>query len=508
MQHTFLLTPGIWILRRLRLGGKLALLAGFGCLSLVVAALLLARPQPSAAAVWTWCALAIGVMLYLALALWANVSGVLRWLDQTMDHAAAGDLRRLSGLDGRDELTGIGRELDRMLLTLSAMVANIRSNAALVAQAGRNLTSNNLELATRSEEQASSLAQTGASVAQLSEAVTGNAQAAAAAAARIKDLLQAADTGAQVMEHAVQAIDQIQQDANRMGEIIGTIDSIAFQTNILALNAAVEAARAGEQGRGFAVVASEVRALAGRSAEAARQIRDLISGAVQQVESSVEQIRSAGAGFASVVEGVHSVAGNVGEIADSASSQSAGLAEIDSAVRQLDEITHDNATMAGNALLQTRALEERAGTLAEAVRAFRLQQGTADEAVALVQQAVSLHRSCPDRSNYLQTLSDPAQPYHDRDMYVFALDGNGTYLAFGGNPAKVGTRVQDVAGVDGNGLLHDIVTQAEQGPGWVEYEFTNPATNAVQHKMSFVQRVADLYVGCGVYKTLTAAQPQ
>ena len=121
--------------------------------------------------------------------------------------------------------------------------------------------------------------------------------------------------------------------------------------------------------------------------------------------------------------------------------------------------------------------------------------------MALVERAAA---AAQGRSNqaFLQALTDPAQPYHDRDMYVFVLDAQGTYLAFGGNPAKVGTRVQDVPGVAGDQLLRDIVAQAERGPGWVEYDITNPLSGAVQTKMSFVQRAGDNYLGCGVYKTL------
>jgi hypothetical protein len=314
---------------------------------------------------------------------------------------------------------------------------------------------------------------------------------------------EAADAGAQTMARAVESVQGIRSDARRMSEIIGVIDGIAFQTNILALNAAVEAARAGEQGRGFAVVAGEVRMLASRSAEAAREIRGLIGTSVRQVEASAGLISSAGEGIASMADGIRSVAANVSEISHSVNEQGTGLREISAAVQQIDQITQRNAQMVGEALRQAQALESRASTLSQAVMSFRLQQGTADEAVALVERAAGLRRSGSQEA-FLRTLTDPAQPYHDRDMYVFALDAAGTYLAFGGNPAKVGTRVQDIPGIAGDQLLRDIIAQAERGPGWVEYDITNPATGTVQTKMSFVQCAGDLYLGCGVYKTLTA----
>jgi signal transduction histidine kinase len=159
--------------------------------------------------------------------------------------------------------------------------------------------------------------------------------------------------------------------------------------------------------------------------------------------------------------------------------------------------------MVGHAVQQAEALESRASTLSRAVSAFRLQQGTAEEAVALVGRAVALHKGT-SRDQFLRSITDKNQPYHDRDMYVFVLDTAGTYLAFGGNSAKVGTRVQDIPGIAGDRLVSDIVGQADHAPGWVEYNITNPSTGAVQTKMSYVSRVGDLYVGCGVYKALAA----
>jgi len=151
---------------------------------------------------------------------------------------------------------------------------------------------------------------------------------------------------------------------------------------------------------------------------------------------------------------------------------------------------------------QSIALGARAATLSSAVASFQLQQGTAQEARALVERAVALCRSGLPREQFLRTLTDPSQPWHDRDMYMFALDRAGTYLAFGGNPAKVGTLVRDIPGIAGDQLVADIVAQAERSPGWVEYDIANPVTGKVQTKMSFVWLVGDLYLGCGVYKSL------
>jgi methyl-accepting chemotaxis protein len=443
------------------------------------------------------------VLGYLMVAFYFSFMSDLRHVMHFMNEAAAGNLREQVATRGRDELATMTESLKGMISGLSAMVASVRSNSALVAHAGKSLASSNRELADRTEQQAANLEETAASVEQLSSTAQNNAQTMQQSSAQAEQVRGAADRGAHTMTEAVHSVEAIQSSAQRMNEIIGVIDGLAFQTNILALNAAVEAARAGEAGRGFAVVASEVRSLAQRSAESAKEIRQLISTSSGQVGTTVGQIRAAGAGMGEIVNGIRDVAGNMGSTASSSAEQSATLEEVSTAIRQLDEITQRNAQMVEHAVEQAVKLEQRASTLAQAVEAFRLQQGTADEALALMERAIA-YRQQTSRDNFLRGLTDSQQGFFDRDMYVFALDSSGAYVAFGGNPAKVGTRVQDIAGIDGQGLLNAIVTQASREPGWVEYDITNPATGTVQTKMSYVQQVDDVFVGCGVYKNLVA----
>ena len=444
----------------------------------------------------------LGLLLFLLLSFYRSFVIDFRDVLTVMKQTAAGNLQARVKIRGNDELSDLARLLEGMTRNLSSMVAEVRSNSALVAHAGKSLALGNRDLADRTEQQAANLEETAASVQQLSSTVHQNAETASdsdSQAARVRDV---AESGAQSMGQAVESVETIQKSAQQMNEIIGVIDSLAFQTNILALNAAVEAARAGEQGRGFAVVASEVRMLAQRSAASAKEIRQLIEASATQVAASVKQIRAAGGNMTEIVNGVRGVAANMSLISAASAEQSTGLIQVSSAVSQLDEITQRNAQMVERAVVQANQLEDRAANLSRAVSSFMLQQGTAEEAMTLVDQALDF-RGTTGRDAFLRGLSAPDGPFFDRDMYVFVLDRQGGYLAFGGKPEKVGSRVQDIAGIDGQALLESIVAQAELEPGWVEYDIVNPQSGAIQTKMSYVTRVDDLYLGCGVYKSLS-----
>ena len=486
--------PGAWLMRRMHLSSKLTVL--MAVMLGATAALYWAGPIAGGAG--------LVVLLYLMIAFYISFIADLRRVIRFMEETSRGNLREQIQIRGHDEIADMSVSLRGMVGSLSAMVASIRSNSALVAHAGQSLATSNRELSDRTEQQAANLEETAASVEQLSDTVQGNARTMQQSSQQADGVRDVAERGARTMAQAMQSVEAVQGSAQRMNEIIGVIDGLAFQTNILALNAAVEAARAGEAGRGFAVVAAEVRSLAQRSAESAKEIRALISTSSEQVMTSVGQIRAAGGDIGKIVDGIRGVAGDMSQIASSSMEQSSTLEEVSSAIRQLDEITQRNAAMVEHAVEQAVKLEQRASTLSKAVEAFRLQQGTADEALAMVHKALQFRQQVgPDA--FLRGLTDPAQGFHDRDMYVFALDRNGAYVAFGGNPAKIGTRVQDIPGIDGQGLLDAIVTQAAREPGWVEYDITNPATGAVQTKMSYVVKVDEVFVGCGVYKNLVAS---
>ncbi len=449
-------------------------------------------------------ALALAALMYLMLSFNLSFLSDLRQVLLFMQETASGNLRHRVRIQGKDELSDMSHSMDVMVNNISVMVASVRSNSALVANSGEVLVLGNRNLSDRTEQQAANLEETSASVQELASTVRDNANAAQESDRVAQGVRETAEQGAVAMGQAIASVEAIEASTRRMDEIVGVIDGLAFQTNILALNAAVEAARAGESGRGFAVVATEVRSLAQRSAASAKEIRQLISTSSQQVTTGVQQIRTAGSNISAIAEGVRGVASHMSLISASSSEQSASLTEITTAIRQLDEITQQNASMVEQAVSQATALQDRANVLADAVAVFKLQQGSADEACQLVHRALDVRRSHSGRDSFVREVTAQHTGLFDRDMYVFVLDRSGQYLAFAGNQAKVGTRVQDVAGIDGNALIAAIVDQADHAAGWVEYEIANPLTGLVQTKMSYVVKVDDMYVGCGVYKSLMA----
>jgi len=443
---------------------------------------------------------AILVGPYLAYAFLRTSFNAIRVLQTSVTQLSAGDFAPMIRLRATDELYPVAESLERMTGQLSEMVSNIRSNSSMVAQAGLQLAADTQQLAQRTESQAASLEQTTASIQEMSQGVQGSAQRSQQVDQMAAKVRETAERGGELIAAAVQSTRNIQASSQQMHEIISAIEAIAFQTNILALNAAVEAARAGDQGRGFAVVATEVRALAQRSSESARQIKSLIVTSVENVEKGAAQIDHAHETFTQIVGGIRELADDVRLISASAREQGEGLAQITQAVQHMGELTQKNAQMVDSAFRSSSHLSKRASELSSAVAQFHLRQGSADEAVVLVQKAVALYRTRGAAA--LQEITRQGKEFADRDMYVFAFDRQGYYRAFAGKPDKVGTALRATPGVDGDKLVKDAFAQTEVGAGWVDYRFVNPQTGAVDQKSSYVEQVgADLLLGCGVYKS-------
>ena len=287
----------------------------------------------------------------------------------------AGDLTRRVEEVRRDEFGDLLRALGGMGERLRTLVSEVRTGVEGVSNASVEIASGNQDLSSRTEQAASNLQQTAASMEQLTSTVAQSADTARQANQLAASAAQAAAQGGQVVQRVVTSMNDITVASRKIADIIGTIDAIAFQTNILALNAAVEAARAGEQGRGFAVVASEVRGLASRSAEAAKQIKALIGSSVQTVEAGSQQVAQAGQAMEEIVTGVRRVSDLIGEISAASSEQRDGIGQVNQAVSHLDQMTQQNAALVEQSAAATASLRDQASRLSDVVAVFNVGTG-------------------------------------------------------------------------------------------------------------------------------------
>ncbi len=305
---------------------------------------------------------------------------------QAATQIAAGDLTHPIQARSSDEMGTLMATMEQMRHSLSTVVQRVRSNAESVATASEEISSGTTDLSSRTEEQASALEETAASMEQLSSTVRQNADSALQANQLALSASQVAQQGGEVVGEVVESMRSITESSHKIADIIGVIDGIAFQTNILALNAAVEAARAGEQGRGFAVVAAEVRSLAGRSAEAAKEIKQLIHSSVSRVEAGSALVERAGHTMSEVVGAIRRVTDLVGEISAASTEQSQGVAQVGEAITQMDTTTQQNAALVEESAAAADSLKRQAQELVQAVSHFKTQGGAAP-AVAPVRAA-------------------------------------------------------------------------------------------------------------------------
>jgi methyl-accepting chemotaxis protein len=313
--------------------------------------------------------LAIGILITRNLL--RQLGGEPEYAAKITQHIAAGDLSTDIALR-RDDKTSLLFAIKSMRDSFAGIVGRVREGSESVATASSEIAQGNTDLSQRTEEQASALEQTAASMEQLSATVRQNADNAKQANQLAQSASTVALSGGNIVGNVVQTMQGINDSSKKISDIIGVIDGIAFQTNILALNAAVEAARAGEQGRGFAVVATEVRNLAGRSAEAAKEIKRLINDSVQRVEQGTTLVDQAGVTMTEIVSSIKRVTDIMSEISAASVEQSQGVAQVGQAVTQMDQTTQQNAALVEESAAAAESLKVQAQQLVQVVAVFKL----------------------------------------------------------------------------------------------------------------------------------------
>lgn len=313
------------------------------------------------------------VLLVITLVL-SKTLGRLTVLSNAMREVGSGDgdLTLRVSTEGNDEIAAIGFNFNQFVERIHAVIQQVRISADSVADASSEIAQGNNDLSSRTEHQASALEETASSMEELNSTVQQNADNARQANQLAQNASTVAIRGGRVVTQVVETMKEINASSQKIADIIGVIDGIAFQTNILALNAAVEAARAGEQGRGFAVVASEVRSLAGRSANAAKEIKSLITDSVERVEEGTLLVDQAGTTMKEVVSSIRRVTDIVGEISAASTEQSEGVAQIGEAVQQMDHVTQQNAALVEEMAAAAGGLKSQAAELVATVSTFKL----------------------------------------------------------------------------------------------------------------------------------------
>ncbi len=335
-------------------------------------------------------AIAVAVGFLLAFISTRSITMPIRKAVASAQAIADGDLSTQVEATGQDEAAQLLLALQTMQTNLARIVGNVRQGSESVSTASAEIAQGNNDLSARTEQQASALEETAASMEELSSQVKHNADNARQANQLAMSASTVAIKGGEVVAQVVDTMRGINEASRKIADIISVIDGIAFQTNILALNAAVEAARAGEQGRGFAVVASEVRSLAGRSAEAAKEIKGLINASVERVEQGTVLVDQAGSTMEEVVTSIRRVTDIMGEISSASNEQSLGVSQVGEAVAQMDQTTQQNAALVEEMAAAASSLKSQAQELVQTVAVFTLGVGDVTH-VAMPTAAVRAH---------------------------------------------------------------------------------------------------------------------
>lgn len=471
-------------------------------------------------------ALAISLSLLAAHLITKSISIPMDGIANVFESMSGGDLTKRVDTSGKDELANMSRQFNGfadklwkafMQFSKSSIVA---SNTASTLDTASKLMSSDMEaavvqvnsVATASEEMSttsSEIAQNCVAAAKSSEQANRTAMAGGLIITETVNVMERVNKIVKASAHAVESLGE---RSDQIGEVISLINDIADQTNLLALNAAIEAARAGEQGRGFAVVADEVRKLAERTTEATQQIGGTINAmqkdtkqavlsmeeGVKEVEQGTQDARKSGDALEDILQQIDDLARKISQIAIASEQQTATANEMALSIQQISHVIENTAQNVGENAKAASKMAELSGDLKKLVGQFRL--ATPTDAQKLVEKAhayVNNH----GQAKAFAVFDDPKGEFVKGELFIFAQDFNGLILAYGGNTAMVGQNLYDSKDVNGKYLGRGMIDIAKrQGSGWYEYSFMNPHTNTIMPKVTYIQRIDDYYIACGVYR--------
>jgi methyl-accepting chemotaxis protein len=464
-----------------------------------------ARYQKKVAFSLLACGLGGMMSSYLAVCFFLSFTGSLRRVLDNMVAVTRGDLSTSMLIEGQDELSRVGVQMEQMVQRMSRLVAEIRTSAVQVGQAGQGVAQESVSFAQRTSEQAQRLHDSVSVVTSLSDAVCANAQGAGALNELTDDLCRRIRGGGQAMEETVASMGMLEQSTLRVAEINGVIEDLAFQTNILALNATVEAARAGETGKGFAVVAAEVRQLAVRCSEAAAEIQSLVDQTTQRVGATKASLHDVNLTLGQMVCGIGTVSSRLKDIADSSLSQGEGLQAVIADVQRANDMTRENADWVERSADASKGLLGQSALLRKSVAGIQLRQGSADEAHALVERAIQyVHEVGWDVS--AEEFRDPQGDWIDRDLYLFVFDHDGRYILHGARADFVGQLMRDAIGSAGEEFMRAAQGAIGGDPVWVQFMFPSPTTGELVPKTAFVASLTEEWlIAAAVYRSSSEA---